>query len=379
MGLNTRLLTQRAGARALALGFDLFGVAPHAAPATSERLPEWVSAGYAGEMGYLARRLEQRANPAVLMPEGRAIVVVGKFYRSAEPPTELWNDPSRGRIARYAWGQDYHDVLLPLLKRLVSILEDECGRPVRARPYVDTGPVLERPIASAAGLGFIGKNTLLIHPRRGSWLFLSEILVDVELEPNLEPSRVGCGSCTRCLQACPTKAFVGPHVLDARRCISYLTIESKGPIEPELRPLMGNRIFGCDDCQEVCPWNIRFGEPADAEFWRPDVDRIAPRLLDLIGLDARRFRERFQGTPLMRPGRRGLLRNVAIALGNWGDERAVPALGAALADDEPILRGHAAWALGRIGTRQAIDRLSARRRLEPDSWVRQEIEHALER
>jgi epoxyqueuosine reductase len=376
--LGEKELVDRLFENARALGFDLVGVAEPAPPPNAERLDGWLHAGYAGDMSYLARRSAERKNPGYLEPEARSILVLGKHYRSAEPLAQFWRDPSRGRISRYAWGGDYHDILLPRLKALVQFIESEGGRPLHARSYVDTGPVLERPIAAAAGLGFIGKHTLLIHPRQGSWFFIAEILLNLPLEPTLKPVRAGCGTCRRCQEICPTNAFAGEYVLDARRCISYLTIELKGPIPRDLRPMMGNHIFGCDDCQEVCPWNIRFGESANGELFHPEPDQIAPKLLDLIGLDEEGFEERFQGTPLMRPRRRGLLRNVAVALGNWGDPLAIPALGTALLDREPLVRGHAAWALGRIGTRPAREILKMRVSIEEDVWVSEEINLALE-
>jgi epoxyqueuosine reductase len=376
--LDEKDLAERIFEKARSLGFDLVGVAAPVPPSTAELLDNWLDAGYAGEMAYLARRAAERKNPRALVPEARSILVLGKHYRSAEPLAQFWLDPSRGRISRYAWGGDYHDILLPRLKALVQFIDSESGKSLRAHPYVDTGPVLERPIAAAAGLGFIGKHTLLIHPRYGSWFFLAEVLLDLTLEPTLEPIRVDCGTCRRCQEICPTNAFAREYVLDARRCISYLTIELKGPIPRDLRPMMGNHIFGCDDCQEVCPWNIRFGASADAELFHPDPDRIAPKLLDLIGLNEERFVGRFRDTPLMRLRRGGLLRNVAVALGNWGDPIAVPALGAALLDREPLVRGHAAWALGRIGTRPALELLKTRLSIEEDVWVSEEIRLALE-
>jgi epoxyqueuosine reductase len=226
-------------------------------------------------------------------------------------------------------------------------------------------------------LGFTGKNTCLIHPQLGSWLFLGELLLDVELAPSTPISGLGCGTCGRCLEACPTGALVAPHVLDARRCISYLTIELRGAIPHDLRPLVGNRVFGCDICQEVCPWQ-RFARPAEEPtFQAPVPERVAPPLLGLIGLDDTAFRQRYRHTPLWRARRRGLLRNTAVALGNWGDPRAVPALAQALSDPEALVRGHAAWALGRIGTRAARAALEAARPREEDPSSRSEIEMAL--
>jgi epoxyqueuosine reductase len=267
---------------------------------------------------------------------------------------------------------DYHDVMLPRLRELGDFVEQEASRTVNRRTYLDTGPVLERDFAAQAGLGFIGKNTLLINPRIGSYLFLGEILVDVELDYD-EPApdggasclidltglkdlsglgaskRLGtCGNCTRCLDICPTYAFPAPYILDSNRCISYLTIELKGSIAPELRPLMGNWIFGCDECQEICPWVRRYSQRTRESFLSYDPDWVAPKLIDLMKLDEAAFRARFKGTPILRAKRRGLLRNVAIALGNWGSPETLPVLEQALQDPEPLIQEHAAWAIERI-------------------------------
>lgn len=370
-------LTQDLKVEGRRLGFDLLGIAPAVPPPHVEALDDWLSAGHAGEMAYLARNAARRADPREVVPGACSIVVCGVHYRAAEPDPELWSDPSRGQISRYAWGDDYHDLLLPRLRALQSWLEARVGRAEIGRSYVDTGPVLERPLGAMAGLGFQGKNTLLIHPRQGSWFFLGEILVDAELSYDGPQPIGGCGGCTRCLSACPTQAFVGPHVLDARRCISYLTIELKGPIPRELRPLMGNHIYGCDVCQEVCPWNQRWGQFTREPAFAPRPGVVAPELLDLIGMTDEEFRARFKGSPIKRTKRRGLLRNVAIALGNWGDPQAIPGLVGALNDHEPLVRGHAAWALGRIGGGAAIEALIERRAIEDDSWVGEEIDLAL--
>jgi epoxyqueuosine reductase len=255
-------------------------------------------------------------------------------------------------ISNYAWGADYHALMTPRLEELAAFIRDEVGartgHAVVHRAYADTGPVLERAYAAQAGLGFIGKNTCLIHPRMGSWLFLGEILLDIELDPTPARMNVSCGTCQRCLDACPTGALVAPYVLDARRCISYLTIELKGPIPHELRPRMGNWIYGCDVCQSVCPWQ-RFSRPTREPSLRaPALDCAAPSLLDVIGVSEEAFRRQYRTTPFLRIGRGRFLRNAAVGLGNWGDERAVPALTKALADPEPLVREHAAWALERI-------------------------------
>ncbi len=376
--VSMKQLTHAIKAQALALGFDVVGVAPCTTPPHAENLPSWVDAGYAGEMAYLTRNVPGRMDPRHIMPEGRSILVVGKHYRVAEPLEHLWHNPSRGRIARYAWGPDYHDIVLPRLRQIVDFVATHVGRSIVARPYVDTGPVLERPVATLALPSFIGKHTLLILPRHGSWLFLAEILLDVELEPDDVTTHGRCGTCARCLQVCPTQAFVAPYVLDARRCISYLTIELKGAIPHDMRPLLGNWIFGCDACQEVCPWNRRFGAVGDADMLATRADTIAPPLIDLMELDDAAFRERFRGSPIKRSKRRGLLRNVVIALGNWGDPQAVPALCKGLHDAEPLIRGHAAWALGRIDDSHARNALRACWTAEDDAWVRAEIAQAIE-
>jgi epoxyqueuosine reductase len=349
---------------ALELGFDLVGIAPAGLAPGRQAFLDWLSAGYAGEMGYMSREPQRRLDPRVVLPGVRSIVIVGLSYDTQAVPNDVLGDPSRGRIARYAWGADYHDIITPRLRVLGERLAQV------SRAYVDTGPVLERAWAERCGLGFIGRNTCLIHRTRGSYLFLGAVLVGEEIEeqgskrvpsgapslisnpkshiPNLK-SQIGCGSCTRCLSACPTHAFPAPGVLDARRCISYLTIELKGSIPAELRPLMGNWIFGCDVCQDVCPYVRRFSTPThERAFYPQDVDRAAPKLVDVLALDRAAFNARFKGTPLLRARRRGLLRNACVSAGNWSSPEALPALKRLLSDDEPLLREHAAWAIGRI-------------------------------
>jgi len=379
-------------AEARRLDFDLAGIAP-VEPYPIDRYRAWLDRGYHGEMDYLARpdAVAKRGDPAQVLPGARSALVVAANYHTQDLPAELRDDASRGIVASYAWGDDYHEVLLPRLRQLATIAGEQAGQPLAQRVYVDTGPLLEREMAVRAGLGFVGKNTNLIHPRLGSWLFLGELLSTQDLPPLTEPAQQDrdgaataqaavegtCGRCTRCLDACPTGALVAPYVLDARRCISYLTIELKGPIPRNLRPLIGNRIFGCDICQEVCPWNRRFARPTKEPAFQPRADNIAPRLADLMALDDAGFRQRFRGSPVKRAKRRGLLRNVAVALGNWGDPAAVPALVRALGDVEPLIRGHAAWALGRIGTGEARRALEEGLAAEGEAWVREEIRLAL--
>jgi len=370
-----RGLTQHICDHARDLGFDLVGVASaHPTPHIGAYL-DWVDRGYYGEMGYMARpdRVERRGDPAIVLPGVRSVVCVGLNYYPGALPAELKYDPSRGLISNYAWGLDYHDVITPRLEQLAAFVGTQAGCEVSTRVYVDTGPVLERAYAAEAGLGFIGKNTCLIHPRMGSWLFLGEVLVDFALDPTPATVSVGCGTCRRCMDACPTGALVAPYVLDARRCISYLTIELKGAIPRELRTAMGNRIFGCDVCQAVCPWQ-RFSGPTLARaFHAEGPKRMAPSLLELMEMDEQAFRRRFARTPIARTGRQRLLRNVVVALGNWGDKQAIPALTKALDAPEPLVRGHVAWALHRVGGQEATGILLDLREREQDAYVRHEI------
>jgi epoxyqueuosine reductase len=380
MSQGDTAISEEIAAQARRLGFDRVGIAPAAPAATAAAYRAWLAAGYHGEMAYLARpdAVAKREDVTRILPGVRTVVAVAMVHHTAPLPPGYRDDPARGVVASYAWGDDYHDVLLPRLRELVAWIEAAIGQPVAHRTYVDTGPLLERELAACARLGFVGKNTNLIHPRRGSWLLLGELLLAVELPP-LEPElEVGtCGRCTRCLDACPTGALVAPYVLDARRCIAYLTIERKGPIPRDLRPTLGNRIFGCDICQEVCPWNRRYARPTTEPAFQPRPEAMAPRLLDLIELDDEAFRRRFRGSPIRRAKRRGLLRNVAVALGNGRDPAAVPALTRALHDPEPLVRGHAAWALGRIATEPARDALEGALDREPEDWMQGELCQAL--
>ncbi len=334
------------------LGFVLAGVTtPDPSPhmAFFER---WLDQGYHGEMAYLAseRSRRCRADPQVILPECQSILVLAIPY--SPPPTP--SDGLSGRVAAYALGEDYHEELLPRLARLVAFLEQRLGHPVPHRYYTDTGPILERDLAQRAGLGWIGKNTCLIHPRHGSYLLLAEILLGLALEPDPPFPTDHCGTCTRCIEACPTDAILPGRVLDARRCISYLTIENKGEIPEALRPQMGNWIFGCDICQIVCPWN-RFAAPQGDAAFRPfdasGLPRAGSAVSDLIAalaLSPDDFRQRFRRSPVRRAKRSGLLRNVSVALGNLGDPRALPALERAASDPDPLVRQHAEWARQRL-------------------------------
>lgn len=353
------------------LGFNLVGVTrTEPSPQLSAYL-RWIDAGMHGTMGYMARpdRQARRRDLNVILPGARSLVVVGLDYRSHVPET-LLNDPARGRIASYAWGLDYHDVMTPRLETLAQKLH------ANAKVYVDTGAVLERSHAHEAGLGFTGKNTMLIHPRRGSFFFLGEIITDAEFDQYDAPQGKAtmCGSCTRCLNACPTSAFPAPHVLDARRCISYLTIEHKGWIDRDLRAQMGNWVYGCDVCQDVCPFQRFAPETGESSFKPSDVERAAPALLDLLALDEDSFNRRFGGSAIVRIKRERLVRNACVAAGNAQDEKHIPLLAALLDDASPLVRGHAAWALGRLGVRTALKTHYAR---EDDGDVRAEISAAL--
>jgi epoxyqueuosine reductase len=384
MSLSGEVLSQ-----ALSLGFDSVGIVPVGPPRHGAAFADWLTAGHGGEMAYLAARAVERLTPAVWLPDAHSLILLAANYNPGIPPS-AWHDPAHGRIARYAWATDYHDVLRPRLYALDAFIRERTGRTALGKACVDTAPLLERDFAEQAGLGFIGRNTCLITPGLGSWTFLAALAVPEKLAMDngrwttstlvRRPTRaVGtCGRCTRCLDACPTNAFVGPHVLDARRCISYLTIELRGPIPRALRPLVGNRIFGCDVCQEVCPYN-RAAPEATLRALIPKVGQTAPPLLELLALDEVAFRTRFSGSAVLRAKRRGLLRNICVAAGNWGDPTAIPALTDRLADYEPLVRGHAAWALGRIGGTTVVGALWKALGTEEDAWVSEEIGSALAR
>jgi epoxyqueuosine reductase len=367
------LLTGELKAEARRLGFDQAGVCPAVTPAGIERFQQWLEAGYAGEMTYLADRRTAYADPAAVLSGVRSIVMLAMNYRTSEPQAA---QHGQGRISRYAWGCDYHDLIRMRLDRLADFLR---GRvPAAAvRGVVDTAPLLEREFAQMAGLGWIGKNTLVLNKQMGSWFFLAALLTDVELEYDEPHESDHCGTCRACLDACPTGALVDAHVLDATRCISYLTIELRSPIPLELRSGVGDWLFGCDICQEVCPWNHRAPQSDEPDF-HPASDADAMDLAGLFYLSDEQFRARFRHTPLWRPKRRGLLRNAAVVLGNQQHPGSLPALVRALQDEEPLVRGAAAWALGRYREQPAARRaLTDRLAREPDSDVRAEIEFAL--
>ena len=376
---NMDTLTDAIKAEAIRLGFDLVGVAS-VRPSDHERLyREWIAGGRHGEMSYLARpdAVQNRLHPP---PQFRSAVVVALnyYHESAD------GDVDRAIIARYARGRDYHKTVKQKLLQLLRFIEQQVDRELPlSRAYVDTGPVLERELAQRAGLGWFGRNTMLINPRRGSYFFLGSLLLEVELQPDATFEEDHCGTCRNCLQACPTQALLGRDengapIMDARRCISYLTIEQRGPIPRELRPLIGNRVFGCDICQEVCPWNgPKFVQLTSERDFAVREHIIHRRLIELMGMSEAEWDEFSRGSAVRRAQRPGFLRNVAVALGNWGSPDAAPVLTVALRDLEPLVRGHAAWALGRIDSDEARAAICDALPLECDPYVREEMLSAL--
>src|SRR4051812_3276372 len=341
-------LRDRLEAKARELGFCAFGVArADAAPQSGERLRRWLEEGAHGDMLWMAETADRRASPQRLWPEVRSVIALGMSYAPATDPLALADAPDRGRISVYAQGSDYHDIVKKALKALARWLVEEAGCALKV--FVDTAPVMEKPLAAAAGLGWQGKHTNLVSRRDGSWLFLGAIYTTLELEPSVpEGHRAHCGTCSACLDICPTGAFPAPFRLDARRCISYLTIEHKGPIPHEFREAIGNRIYGCDDCLAVCPWN-RFADAASANrAFLPRAELAAPALADLLALDDAAFRKIFAGSPIKRIGRGRMVRNAAIAAGNSGRAELAPVLERLTADADPVVAEAASWALDRL-------------------------------
>ena len=340
-------LLPRLEAEARALGFAAFGTAPaDAAPLAAGRLRDWLDAGRHGDMLWMEETAARRGSPRGLWPEVRSVVMLGMPYTPALDPLRHRDSADTGVISVYALGTDYHDLIKRRLKALARWLVAESGADVKV--FVDTAPVLEKPLAEAAGLGWQGKHSNLVSRAHGSWLFLGAIYTTLDLTPTAPASQASCGSCSACLSACPTDAFVGPYRLDARRCISYLTIENKGPIPEEFRAAIGNRIYGCDDCLAVCPWN-KFAQAAADIAFAPRAELAAPALADLLDLDDAGFREMFAGSPIKRIGRDRLVRNALVAAGNSGDPALRPAVERLRADPDPVVRDAADWAAGRLG------------------------------
>ena len=370
--MDRRSLTNELKWEARRLGFTEAGVSPAVTPTGIGRFHEWLNAGYAGEMTYLADRARAYADPTAVLADARSVVMLAMNYRTAEPCVA---GQGHGRISRYAWGRDYHDLIRERLDELADFLRRRVPG-ASARGVVDTAPFLEREFAQLAGLGWIGKNTLTLNKQLGSWFFLAALLTDAELQYDQPHESEHCGTGRACLDACPTGAFVDAYVLDATRCISYLTIELRSPIPRDLRSGVGDWLLGCDVCQDVCPWNHRAPLSAEPDF-RPAADANPIQLAPLFYLSDEAFRARFRHTPLWRPKRRGLLRNAAIVLGNQRPPDALPALSHALEDEDSLVRGAAAWALGRYDQESARQALQGRHPREPDADVRVEIELAL--
>ena len=333
--------------KARQLGFILAGVTTPEPPPHYATFENWLAQGYHGTMNYLAedRSRLRRADPREILPECKSILVLATPYNSPHPRAH--SPRERGEIASYAWGQDYHDVLPERMKELVQFIEEQVGCLVKNRWYTDTGPILERDLAQRAGIGWIGKNTCLIHPKEGSYFLLSEIFLDLDLEPDSAFVTDHCGTCTRCIDACPTDCILPNRTIDATRCISYLTIELKAEIPTELREKIGNWVFGCDICQMVCPWN-RFAGQGDPALGN---DQPSYELSDELAISPQEFNRRFKGSPIKRAKRRGYLRNVAVALGNTGDMHILPVLQNAVNHEEPMVREHAKWAIDKITSR----------------------------
>ena len=338
-------LKQRLAARALEEGFSKMGIcAPDATPETAARLRAFLAAGYHGQMGWMAEREGWRGSAAALWPEARSVIMLAEVYSPEDDPRAVLDQPERAAISVYAQGKDYHDLVKRRLKRLGRWLLDQAPEGAEIKVFVDTAPVMEKPLAQAAGLGWQGKHTNLLARDLGNWLFLGAIFTTLDL-PKDAPEISHCGSCRACLEACPTGAFPAPYQLDARRCISYLTIEHKGPVEPELRALMGNRIYGCDDCLAACPWN-KFAQAARDIGYQPRIG--APELAELARLDDTAFRARFAGSPIKRIGRDRFIRNVLYAIGNSGQPGLRARAEALRHDPDPTVAEAAAWAIARL-------------------------------
>jgi epoxyqueuosine reductase len=356
--------------RAAQEGFAAFGIAPATlAPQTGERLQAWLADGRHGDMIWMESRADERSNPQVLWPQVRSVIMLGMSYAPGDDPMALADTPDRARISVYARGRDYHDVVKGALKRIAGWLAHQAGEDVKV--FVDTAPVMERALAKAAGLGWQGKHTNIVSRDHGSWLFLGAIYTTAVLD-HTPAIKDHCGSCSACQDICPTNAFPGPYQLDARRCISYLTIEHKGPIPRELRAGIGNHIYGCDDCLAVCPWNKFAASAAANKAFLPRAELVAPSISDLLELDDAAFRQLFSGSPVKRTGRDRFIRNVLIAAGNSGNAGLADKVAALLDDPDPVLRGATIWALGQIDTARFELERQGRLGSEADEGVRAE-------
>ena len=373
--MNIVSFTNSIKRKALDLGFDLVGISPVNSFPESQFYKEWLNKGFSGEMKYLERNPERREDIQNVLPGAKSVISCAMNYNTGYSYSTECTDKNKGWISRYAWGDDYHDILKSKLQILIEYMNSEFSGEINTKLYVDTGPVLEKAYGKYGGIGWVGKNTCLINQEIGSWIFLGEILTDIELEyDNPVPDR--CGTCTKCIDECPTEAIVEPYVLDSRLCISYLTIELKDKIPTGLREGVHNNIYGCDICQDVCPWNRRASITDKPEF-EPRENLLNPDLSYLAGLTQEEFRDFFKGSPVKRTKRRGLLRNIMVAIGNSGNKNFINHAKICLQDEEPLVRAHAAWALSKLDSDVSKGILSNHRKIEKDDMVNEEIDSIL--
>lgn len=370
--MDTVSITKSIKNKAIEIGFDLVGVSPVDKFPENQFYKDWLNKGYSGEMGYMERNPERREDVRNILPGAKSIISCAINYNTDHPySTELSNE-NKGWISRYAWGDDYHDTVKEKLQVLIDYIASISREEVISKVYVDTGPVLERMYGKYAGLGWVGKNTCLINQEIGSWIFVGEIIADIELDYDTPvPDR--CGTCTRCIDACPTDAILEPYVLDSRLCISYLTIELKNKIPSELRDGIQDNIYGCDICQDVCPWNKRAPVSASKHF-EPREGLYNPDLSSLSNLSPEDFRELFKASPIKRTKRRGLLRNIMVAMGNSGNKDFIPHLKKCLEDEEPLVRAHAVWALSKLDGTDSRETLLKHQAVEDETMVNEEID-----
>ncbi len=373
--MDTASITKSIKNKAIEIGFDLVGVSPVDKFPENQFYKEWLNKGFSGEMGYMERNSEKREDVRNILPGAKSIISCAINYNTDHPYSTELSDAIKGWISRYAWGDDYHDTVKEKLQVLMEYISSASSEEVLNKIYVDTGPVLERMYGKYAGVGWVGKNTCLINQEIGSWIFVGEIITDIELEYDI-PVADRCGTCTKCIDACPTDAIIEPYVLDSRQCISYLTIELKNKIPSELRDGIQNNIYGCDICQDVCPWNKR-ASISESKHFRPREGLYNPDLSSLSALSPDDFRELFKGSPIKRTKRRGLLRNIMVAMGNSGDKDFIPDIKKCLKDEEPLVRAHAVWALWKLEGEESRQVLFNHKSVEDDDMVNHEIDSIL--
>jgi epoxyqueuosine reductase len=364
-------LTKSIKDKGLEIGFDLVGISPVGSFPENQFYKEWLARGFAGEMKYMEKEPEKREDIKRLFPEAKSVISCGLNYNTSYPYSVKENDRQKGWISRYAWGEDYHEVMQRKLLILLEFIKGAAPQGIKARIYVDTGPLLERVYGKYSGIGWFGKNTCLINQKIGSWIFVGEIITNIELDYD-SPSPDRCGTCTRCIDACPTGAIIEPYVIDSRLCISYLNIELRGKIPVELRDKMGNNIFGCDICQDVCPWNRR-AKITDETSFQPREGLYNPDLSSLSQLTDESFRLQFKRSPMKRAKRKGFIRNILVAMGNSGLKGFIPYLKESLKDKDPAVRAHAAWALWKLEGEESYHTISSLLEVESEPMVREEI------